>query len=45
MGYGLPGPRTSASEVRDQVNLLMKDLATDRAEVRARNARIADLES
>jgi hypothetical protein len=27
------------------VNLLMKELATDRAELRARDARIADLES
>jgi hypothetical protein len=33
------------TEAREQMNLLMKELATDRAELRARNARIADLES
>jgi len=33
------------ADTRDQVNLLMKELATDRAELRARDARIADLES
>jgi hypothetical protein len=33
------------ADTRGQVNLLMKELATDRAELRARDARIADLES
>ena len=33
------------SEARDQVSLLMKELAIDRAELRSREARIADLES
>ncbi len=33
------------ADARDHVNLLMKELATDRAELRAREARIADLES
>jgi recombinational DNA repair ATPase RecF len=33
------------AEARDQVNLLMKELAIDRAELRARDARIADLET
>jgi chromosome segregation ATPase len=33
------------ADTRDQVNLLMKELATDRAEVRFRDARIADLET
>jgi hypothetical protein len=33
------------ADAREQVNLLMKELATDRAELRARAARIADLES
>jgi DNA repair ATPase RecN len=33
------------ADTREQVNLLMKELATDRAELRARDARIADLES
>jgi hypothetical protein len=32
------------ADTREQVNLLMKELATDRAELRARDARIADLE-
>ena len=33
------------SEARDQVSLLMKELAIDRAELRARDARIADLQT
>ncbi len=33
------------TETREQVNLLMKELATDRAELRSRDARIADLET
>jgi len=33
------------ADVREQVNLLMKELALDRAELRARDARIADLEN
>jgi hypothetical protein len=33
------------TEAREQVSLLMKELATDRAELRARNARITALES
>ncbi len=33
------------ADTREQVNLLMKELATDRAELRARDARITDLES
>jgi len=33
------------ADAREQVNVLLKELATDRAELRARNARIADLES
>src|SRR5450631_4175168 len=33
------------ADARDHVNVLMKELATDRAELRAREARIADLES
>jgi len=33
------------ADAREHVNVLMKDLATDRAELRAREARIADLES
>jgi hypothetical protein len=33
------------ADARDHVNVLMKELATDRAELRARDARIADLES
>src|SRR3984885_6813508 len=33
------------TEAREQVNLLMRELATDRAELRARNALITDLES
>jgi hypothetical protein len=33
------------ADARDQVNLLMKELAIDRAELRARDARIADLHS
>jgi recombinational DNA repair ATPase RecF len=33
------------TEARQQVNLLLKELATDRAELRARDARILDLES
>jgi hypothetical protein len=33
------------AEARDQVSLLMKELAIDRAELRARDARIADLET
>jgi hypothetical protein len=33
------------ADARDQVNLLMKELAIDRAELRARDARIADLDS
>src|SRR5271154_867080 len=33
------------ADAREHVNLLMKELATDRAELRARDARIADLES
>jgi hypothetical protein len=32
------------ADARDQVNLLMKELALDRAELRARDVRIADLE-
>jgi hypothetical protein len=32
-------------EARDQVNVLLKELAADRAELRSREARIADLES
>jgi len=32
------------TEAREQVNLLMKELATERAELRARNALITDLE-
>jgi chromosome segregation ATPase len=32
-------------EARDQVNVLLKELAADRAELRSRNARIADLET
>lgn len=32
------------TEAREQVNLLMKELTLDRAELRARDARIADLE-
>jgi hypothetical protein len=32
-------------DVREQVNVLMKELSLDRAELRARDARIADLES
>jgi hypothetical protein len=33
------------TDAREQVNLLMKELALDRAELRARDARIADLEN
>jgi hypothetical protein len=33
------------ADTREQVNLLMRELATDRAELRARDARIADLET
>jgi hypothetical protein len=33
------------ADAREHVNMLMKELATDRAELRARDARIADLES
>lgn len=33
------------ADARQQVNVLLKELATDRAELRARDARIADLES
>lgn len=33
------------AETRDQMNLLMRELAEDRIELRARDARIADLES
>jgi hypothetical protein len=33
------------ADARDHVNVLMKELATDRAELRAREVRIADLES
>jgi len=33
------------ADAREHVNVLMKELATDRAELRARNTRIADLES
>jgi hypothetical protein len=33
------------ADAREHVNVLMKELAIDRAELRARNARIADLES
>jgi hypothetical protein len=33
------------ADTREQVNMLMQELATDRAELRARDARIADLES
>jgi hypothetical protein len=33
------------ADARDHVNLLMKELAIDRAQLRAREARIADLES
>jgi Plasmid replication region DNA-binding N-term len=33
------------ADAREQVNLLMKELALDRAELRARDARIADLEN
>src|SRR5271168_3459730 len=33
------------ADAREHVSLLMKELATDRAELRARDARIADLES
>jgi hypothetical protein len=33
------------ADARDHINVLMKELATDRAELRAREARIADLES
>jgi transketolase len=33
------------ADARDHVNVLMKELATDRAELRARDARIADLET
>jgi phosphoenolpyruvate synthase/pyruvate phosphate dikinase len=33
------------ADARDHINVLMKELATDRAELRARQARIADLES
>jgi hypothetical protein len=33
------------AEARDHVNVLMKELATDRAQLRAREARITDLES
>src|SRR5450631_2898315 len=32
-------------DVREQVNVLMKELSLDRAELRSRDARIADLES
>jgi hypothetical protein len=35
----------SLADAREQVNLLMKELALDRAELRSRDARIADLES
>jgi chromosome segregation ATPase len=33
------------TDAREQVNVLLKELATDRAELRARDARIVDLES
>jgi hypothetical protein len=33
------------ADARDHINVLMKELSTDRAELRARDARIADLES
>jgi superfamily II RNA helicase len=33
------------ADAREHVNVLMKELATDRAELRARDAHIADLES
>jgi hypothetical protein len=33
------------ADAREHVNVLMKELATDRAELRARDARIVDLES
>lgn len=33
------------ADARDHINVLMKELATDRAELRARDSRIADLES
>jgi hypothetical protein len=33
------------ADAREHVNLLLKELATDRAELRARDARISDLES
>lgn len=33
------------ADARDQINVLMKELTTDRAELRARQARIEDLES
>jgi hypothetical protein len=33
------------ADTRDQVNLLMKELAADRAELRSRDARMADLET
>ena len=33
------------ADAREHVNVLLKELATDRAELRARNTRIADLES
>ena len=33
------------TDAREQVNLLMKELALDRAELRARDARVADLEN
>jgi hypothetical protein len=33
------------ADAREQVSLLMKELATDRTELRSRDSRIADLES
>jgi hypothetical protein len=33
------------ADARDQINVLMKELATDRAELHARQAQIVDLES
>ena len=33
------------ADARDHVNILLTELATDRADLRARNARMADLET
>jgi ribosomal protein L29 len=45
LGSRRSGARTRPAQGRDQIDVLLKELAADRAELRFHNARIADLET